>query len=233
VGWVTDVGRRREENEDALVVETLPGGGLLAAVADGMGGLAHGSVASAEAIAALRAAIGADASAAGLVQGFHDAHWRIRALKPADREPMGTTLVAVLLDEAGVYVANVGDSRAYMIESGAAVPLTRDHSLVAEQVAAGLIDVEAARISPARSVLTRALGPDPALPEVDLFGPFDLAPGACLLLCSDGLHTLVSDDEIASAVRHSPPQGAAGDLVALANERGGSDNITVVVVANT
>jgi protein phosphatase len=146
------------------------------------------------------------------------------------RNRMGTTMVAAFIDLAtsAVWIANVGDSRAYLLSGGEIRQVTEDHSMVAEQVAAGLMDEEQATHAPHQNVITRAVGIEPVV-MVDVFGPRCLEPGELLLLSSDGLHRDVSDEEIREIACTTLFAALAGALVDAALARGGRDNITVVV----
>jgi protein phosphatase len=141
---------------------------------------------------------------------------------------MGTTGVAALLLHDALHIANVGDSRAYMIRDGEIRQISRDHSFVGDQVAAGLISADQARSSPHRNVITRALGYQSGV-TVDLFR-WPLQIDDIIVLCSDGLHGLVSDAEIARIAGEAAPDDAVHQLIDLANSRGGTDNITVAIV---
>lgn len=237
---VTDVGQVRDHNEDYALVRTVhhPHGNFhLWIVADGMGGGARGEVASklaaqtvAESVSrcewdepeeALRTAFEA-ANAAVYAEGTGDG--------AASRSQMGTTLVVALVDDASgeTVVANVGDSRAYLVRGNEIRQLTRDHSLVAERLAAGLITEEEARTGDERNIITRAIGTDPSV-TVDVMPRGSLGPGMRLLLCTDGLHGLVHDDQIFRLVATSPLHRSAELLVHAANDEGGKDNITALV----
>ena len=222
----TDVGRQRTANEDSLVVSPP-----LFAVADGMGGAKAGEVASAVAVKAVEEARESsdppEAQLAGIVR---DANRRIYDLAVADesRRGMGTTLTLAKVHEGEVSLAHVGDSRAYRMRDGDLSQLTRDHSLVAELERSGQITAEAAEHHPQRSIITRALGPEPEV-EVDTY---TLAgrDGDVFLICSDGLTSMISDDEVGSIVRSaSSLEEAANALVLAANQSGGKDNITVIL----
>ena len=222
----TDVGRQRTANEDSLVVQPP-----LFAVADGMGGAKAGEVASAVAVQAVEGAREsgepAEAQLAGIVR---DANRRIYDLAVADesRRGMGTTLTLAKVHGDEVSLAHVGDSRAYRLRDGQLGQLTRDHSLVAELERSGQITAEAAEHHPQRSIITRALGPEPDV-EVDTY---TLAgrDGDVFLICSDGLTSMISDDEVGSILRSaSTLDGAADALVRAANQSGGKDNITVIL----
>lgn len=230
---ISDVGRRRQANEDRCALD--PDLGLFL-VADGMGGHKAGRTASELASAAVMAALDTLQDASGSLaerlryavaaanrQIFQTAH------DHAELAGMGTTLVALLLDEGRAALAHVGDSRAYLQRGGRLRQLTDDHSIVAELVRRREISPDAAREHPHRHVLTRALGVRPNA-EPDL-AELTLAPDDVFVLCSDGLTNHVRDEEIAAALAgEGDLQTAADGLIALANERGGEDNITVVLV---
>jgi PPM family protein phosphatase len=223
----TDVGRQRSSNEDALACSPP-----LFAVADGMGGAKAGEVASGMAIEVLEE--GTDAAAepveAHMAELVREANRRIYELSTDDesRRGMGTTLTVARLHDGDVSLAHVGDSRAYRLRDGELEQLTNDHSLVAELERSGQITAEAAVHHPQRSIITRALGPEPDV-EVDTY---TLAgrEGDVFLLCSDGLTGMISDEEVASILRGAPGlDEAAGELIRAANQSGGKDNITVVL----
>jgi len=239
VGAATDVGGR-EGNEDAVHVAELPPGpaaeaGYLLAVADGMGGHARGEVASRLAIEALGQAVAEDTgsdAALLLKQAFrraNDAIYRDGGDEGAD-QAMGTTLVAALLRGKYATIASVGDSRAYLVRANAVTQVTKDHSLVAEQVAKGSLSAGDARRSPRRNVLTHALGQRPKL-DPKLPGIFELTllPEDRLLLCTDGFYDVVEDVDFVRILLAHPPQDAAKRLVDLAVERGTADNVSAVV----
>lgn len=233
VGSATDVGLVRSNNQDQLLV--APG---LYAVADGMGGHAAGEVASATAVKALRAAFEASdqRSAEALLNAARAANRAVWEQAQSHRamHGMGTTLVTIAVIEHqdgtnGLAVAHIGDSRAYLLREGTFSQLTIDHSLVQELINDGQISEAQAAVHPQRHVLTRALGVEPSV-EVDLLA-VDPRHGDRYLLCSDGLSREASDAEIAAVLEHhTDPSKAAKELVRLANSRGGSDNVTVVVV---
>jgi protein phosphatase len=231
-GAATDVGRMRTNNEDSYLSERP-----VAAVADGMGGHNAGEVASAIAIEELAALRGKGpwpnekAATDDLKRAIVRANRRIREAAAADRElnGMGTTLVAVLEDGDSVHLANVGDSRAYLLRQGELTQVTVDHTLVQELVDDGRLSPKDAERHPQRSMITRALGVDHQV-EIDLF-TYKLLPGDRLVLCSDGLSDVLNPPQIRNALlRVRDPQQAAERLVALAVEGGGPDNITVIVI---
>jgi len=232
----TDIGRRRKANEDEVLA--LPGLGpraswVLLAVADGIGGAQGGSKASQEAMRVLRVRLAnwnGENPAGALREAFARANDHLLDIgrRQAIYKGMGTTLVAALIDGREAWVANVGDSRAYHITIDSVRQVTEDHSLVADQVRAGYIDERAAASSPRRNVITRSLGGSRSM-TVDVFGPLELQAGESLLLCSDGLHGVVSDSEIAGVSTTLEPDAAVRRLISMANDRGGPDNISVVL----
>ena len=244
-GGLTDVGRVRANNEDCYqIVAPLN----LFVLSDGMGGEAHGEIASAMAVeTVVKHCLDAEANPAARVLGQTQPDWSARTkrlstavhlankniFKSAEEHPeqhgMGATLTAAWIDGAKLSIAHVGDSRAYLLRTGSLVQLTRDHSLVAEQVRRGILTAAEADESDMQSVLLRALGAQPEI-EVDA-EEHTLFPRDVLLLCSDGLTRMVTEPEIAGTLQaETDPARAAEKLVALANERGGPDNITVVIV---
>jgi PPM family protein phosphatase len=231
-GASTDVGRMRTNNEDSYLSETP-----VAAVADGMGGHRAGEVASAIAMEELAALRGKGpwpnerAATDDLKRAIVRANRRIREAAAGDRElnGMGTTLVAMLEDGDSVHLANVGDSRAYLLREGELTQVTVDHTLVQELIDEGKLTPEDAERHPQRSMITRALGVDHEV-EIDLF-TYKLQPGDRLLLCTDGLSGVLEPTQIRNVLlRVRDSQKAADRLVAMANEGGGPDNITVIVV---
>lgn len=224
-GGATDQGQVREGNEDGYVVDRRL---QLFAVADGMGGHRAGEVASATALEALRAAV---ASGTGLGDAITSANAAVhgKATGDEDLHGMGTTLTAVVPDGNGVLVGHVGDSRAYLLRDGELRQLTTDHSLVEELVREGRLTEEQAAVHPQRSIITRALGVEDDV-EVDVY-PVPLLPGDRLLLCSDGLTTMLRPEDISALLRReSDPTRAANLLVDAANAAGGEDNITTIVI---
>jgi serine/threonine protein phosphatase PrpC len=222
----TDVGRQRSANEDSLVLQPP-----FFAVADGMGGARAGEVASAIAAGAFEGARDAvEAAEVQLARILREANRRIYDLAVTDesRRGMGTTLTAAKVHDGEVSLAHVGDSRAYRLRDGELEQITRDHSLVAELERSGQITPEAAEHHPQRSIITRALGPEPDV-EVDTY-TLSARDGDLFLLCSDGLTSMISDDEVGAILRTSETLDAAADaLIKAANQSGGKDNITVVL----
>jgi protein phosphatase len=221
----TDVGRGRPENEDSLLVDPEDG---LYAVADGMGGHRAGEVASATAIDALKTAYLGGQRLDEAV-GAANAAVFAKAADDATLRGMGTTLTAIALHDSTAELGHVGDSRAYLMRDGAVTQVTEDHSLVEQLVREGRLTPEEAQNHPQRAIITRALGVDPDV-AVDTYR-VDLKPGDRLMICSDGLTNMLSDDTIAQTLRrHADPQQAADTLVDMANQAGGDDNITVILL---
>jgi len=224
--WRSDVGRQRSVNEDDLVVSPP-----FFAVADGMGGAKAGEVASKIAAGTFEGeADSGEPPEAQLARILREANRRIYelALKDESHHGMGTTLTAAMVHGNEISFAHVGDSRAYVLRSGDLEQLTSDHSLVAELERSGQISPEAAEHHPQRSIITRALGPEPEV-EVDTYTVTG-RDGDLFLLCSDGLTSMISDQEVASILRSSESLEEAADaLVRAANQSGGKDNITVVL----
>jgi PPM family protein phosphatase len=222
----TDVGRQRSTNEDSLVLSPP-----FFAVADGMGGAKAGEVASGLAVQVFEETEESQESAEEqLTRILQEANRRIFELSTDDesRRGMGTTLTAAKVLDSDVSLAHVGDSRAYRYRDEALEQITKDHSLVAELERSGQISAEAAEHHPQRSIITRALGPEPDV-EVDTY-TVPGRPGDVFLLCSDGLTSMVSDDEVASILKGAEGlEAAADELVRAANQSGGRDNITVVL----
>ena len=243
----TDRGLRRHHNEDAFLVRPDLG---FVVVADGMGGHAAGEVAAQLAVKELESFIATTANSLDntwpedwdtsislngnrLARGIETAHRGVTAAVEHDAglKGMGATIVAALFDADTntATIAHVGDSRAYVYRDSALQLLTSDHSWVHEQVVAGLLSEEAARNHPLKNVVTRALGGNQE-PAVDIIEE-GLRPGDIVLLCSDGLNTMLPDEDIAATLaRGRDLDTAVRDLIDEANRRGGIDNITVVVV---
>jgi protein phosphatase len=225
---VTDPGRRRRQNEDAFVREPP-----IFAVADGMGGAQAGEIASRLAAAAVRdPSEGAEEDGRErVVNLIQEANRRVYERSAEDEavSGMGTTMTVALVEDSGVWIGHVGDSRAYFARDGALEQLTEDHSLVAELVRSGKLSPEEAEMHPQRSVITRALGTDPDV-DVDVFS-VATEPGDLFMICSDGLTAMVADEAILEIIEQEREDldRAATKLVEAANRGGGEDNITVVL----
>jgi len=238
---LTDVGRQRSNNEDSYIYwepdsdEDFRRKGRLAVVADGMGGYEGGQEASRLAVETVRSVydnvFGGDPQDT-LVEAFEAAHQNIQRF--AQEHPqfygMGTTCTALSIVDRQLSFAHVGDSRLYLIRAETISRLTRDHSYVGRLVESGIVRSEDAESHPQRHILTAALGSGrevtPNVPE----HPFPLEEGDTLLLCTDGLWGLVGDPDLARVVQANSPAEACQKLVAMALERGGPDNITVLVL---
>jgi protein phosphatase len=224
----TDTGRIRDHNEDAVWPADMgaESDGFVAAVADGMGGHVGGEIASE---VALQAAVDADGDAVARVRAANRAILR-RVRSQPDLAGMGTTLTLGVFDPDGLLeIGHVGDSRAYLLRAGDLSQITRDHSLVAEMIDSGQLHPDDVSEHPYRSVITRALGLDDHV-DVDHLHR-DLHPGDRVLLCTDGLTAMLSDEHIAGILANAPePHDAAASLVDAANQAGGIDNVTVVVI---
>ena len=240
LGARSDIGMTRSANEDAFCALAGPdapaGADALLAVADGMGGHKAGEVASEMAIRGLVARLSRDGVAAqvtgGLVQALQLTIGELNAeIHRAGSRPetrgMGTTLTAAVITGRALTIGHVGDSRAYLLRDGELQQLTQDHSWVAEQVAGGVLTPAEAEVHPWRNILTRAIGVEPGV-QVDGM-TVEVTKGDLLLVCSDGVHALVRDDEISGLLAGGGPQSSSREIVDLANAKGGIDNITVVV----
>lgn len=227
-GVRTDVGRVRDGNEDSYLMDEP-----LFGIADGMGGHAAGEVASSTAVAALSsgAARVNSEDPESLVALIKEANRAIfdKATKDDSLHGMGTTCTLVLIDAHRAHLAHVGDSRAYLLRDGDLSRLSEDHTLVGRMVREGQLTEEEAAKHPQRSMITRSLGIDSDV-RVDLRS-FDVRDGDRIMLCSDGLTSMIDEGTIKRVLQQTKsPQAAADELVDLANEAGGDDNITVVVL---
>ncbi|TBH20838.1 PP2C family protein-serine/threonine phosphatase [Thermus thermamylovorans] len=225
----THPGRKRPKNEDAVGYALTPWGGAFV-VADGMGGHRTGEVAARLAVDTVLAHLqGTDPSPKVLLEALERANEAIylEAQRPENRG-MGTTATCLLLDLPYALIAHVGDSRAYLLRRGELALLTEDHSWVAERVRQGLLSPEEAKTHRWRNVITNALGSFPQA-RVDLLG-LKAEPGDAFLLCTDGLSGVLEDRTLLEVLKNFPPEEAARRLVALANEWGGPDNVSALVV---
>ena len=241
---LTDVGQKRDHNEDSFLVDEALG---LFVVADGMGGHAGGGTASRIAVETIRDHLRRVSSEDPAV--FSDPgplltsalRERLRGAveaactaiySAAQNEPslngMGTTVTAVLLGGGCAFVAHVGDSRCYLVRRGQIYQISEDHSLVNEQLKAGAITADEARHSRFKNIITRSVGFEQEV-QVDILG-FDATPGDRLVVCCDGLSNMVADHEILRIAAESSVDDGPKKLIDLANERGGDDNITAVLV---
>jgi PPM family protein phosphatase len=240
----TDVGQKRDHNEDSFLVDADL---QLFIVADGMGGHAGGGTASRLAVDTIQArmqeARRADPDLFTRPGRLEDSPLR-EALRDAvenacasiygaaQRDPslagMGTTVTAAVMCGANTFIAHVGDSRCYLARRGHIYQVSEDHSLVNEQLKAGAITADEARNSRFKNIITRSVGFEADV-TVDMIG-LEVEAGDRLVICCDGLSNLVDDDEILQVVTQTPLDDAPQELIDLANERGGDDNITVIVI---
>lgn len=229
---LTSIGQVRTTNQDFFDEFQRPNGDRLLVVADGMGGHRGGATASrlaTETIGAVFEQSTAEPSDI-LYDALAQANERVHqtSLEDPELRGMGTTVVSLLFDAEGlVWVAHVGDSRAYRLHAAVIEQITQDHSVVGEMVRRGLITSTEAEVHPRRNEILRSVGVEEAV-EIDV-AQVVAAPGDFFVLCSDGLSGQVSDDEIAEVVQSTSPEIAAQRLVDLANERGGPDNVTVQI----
>ena len=235
----TDVGRKRQHNEDnvAYIIpkdeQLLSIKGALFIVADGMGGHAAGEVASEIAVNTVCTLYYQDTDpnvTMSLMNAIRYANMAIfqSAHQDEQRSGMGTTCVVAILRGDTAFIANVGDSRAYLVRRGMVKQVTQDHSWVNEQVRLGNLSEEEARTHEMRNVITRSLGPFPEV-DVDIFAE-QLEEGDALILCSDGLSGMMTDIDILRIVESFSPQEGVLRLIEYANAQGGPDNITAIVV---
>ena len=223
---VESIAGQRPYQEDAVLARYLSDGRLLVAVADGMGGHAAGEVASALALETLVSAL---EDGQEIDSSFRMANARVfdMAQEPG-KHGMGTTLVAALVDDGEYLVANIGDSRAYLVTVDGIRQISNDHSFVAEAVRRGQ-SLEEAMATPWRDALTRYVGTE-GQAEVDVFGPFPVRDDSALILCSDGLYKTLSDEDLRRIfLQSSTLDGAARTLVSEAFDRGSDDNISVAI----
>ncbi len=228
----SDIGRKRAANEDTFYHEDTLG---LFMVADGMGGHRGGDRASklavAEASATYKITIDNGRSITeALDSAVCDAAKKVHHMGTTNQElkGMGTTLSALAFSDREAFIAHIGDTRIYCFREGKLLQLTNDHSLVNEQVEAGLMTKEEARLSSLRNIITRAIGQDEFV-LADYF-TYSIENNDIFLLCTDGLNNMLSDVEIANILSKFNPSMAMEKLIAAANQKGGDDNITVVLV---
>lgn len=233
---ITDVGQKRTVNQDFVFTSETPVGNLpnLFVVADGMGGHKAGDFASSYAVEVLLSTIREDENSNPVKiirAAIENANTQLLR-EASDNETMsgmGTTMVLVTIVGHYAYVANVGDSRLYLVDENKISQITKDHSLVEEMVRMGEISRDDARNHPDKNIITRALGAGRDV-DVDFFD-VRLTPGDILLLCSDGLSNMVPDEDIRQVIRTSETLEETGRrLVSMANDNGGRDNIAVVLV---
>ena len=238
-GSTTDIGCVRQLNEDCCSVvqpsdpAILDEKGVLIVVADGMGGCQAGEVASRVAVEMVAHAyyVCEDEPSAALSYAFHEANRQIHKLSRSYGEfrGMGTTCTAIAIHGRVAHSAHVGDSRLYLVRSNSIYQMTEDHSVVKELVKRGELTPDAARRHPDRNLILRALGSRATVEVATWDQPLPVRSGDCFVLCSDGLHNAVTDDEICLAVQSGETDAACESLIATARSRGGHDNITVAI----
>lgn len=235
----TDTGRIRSSNQDAMFSMEPEQDVLCAAVCDGMGGANGGNVASTLCVKVLqdqlqrayRSGMSEKSVIQMLTTALFNANLAIyeESQSNAELKGMGTTAVLALVQQQHLFVVHVGDSRALLLRGGTLQQLTRDHTIVQAMVDSGEISEQQAQSHPQKHIITRAVG---VQREVDIdVSDWQLQENDLVLLCSDGLSNHLSSEQICEAAKRFPPQELAEGLVSLANENGGSDNITVVVIS--
>ena len=229
VGAKTDKGLIRENNEDAFYVDAKKG---IFIVADGMGGHSAGEVASQMAVEEIKKYLNTEENKFSqiLKQAIIEANKAIyeKAEEDPNLEGMGTTIVVAIVNNKNLHIAHVGDSRAYILTKEGLKQITEDHSLINEWVKEGKITLDEARFHPMRNVITRALGVEKEV-EVEINTiPYQGEP---ILLCTDGLTDMLEDKEIEEIIKNNPdPEQACEALIKEANEKGGKDNVTVILI---
>jgi serine/threonine protein phosphatase PrpC len=239
---LSDTGLVRDNNEDACGEfipadeDQLRSRGALFVVADGMGGHRGGEIASRVAVDTIQSSYYSSPEedlARALVGAFDAANASILGLAMSDSTlfGMGTTCTALVLRDGQAHFGHVGDSRAYLYRGGDLRQITEDHSLVGEMVRSGIITDEDARVHPKRNVITRSLGVQQSIVTDTPETPMAVSDGDVFVLCSDGLTSYATKDDLSSALGRLSPDAACRELVDVANQRGGRDNVTVVVIA--
>lgn len=241
---ITDIGRKRQKNEDSYLVNDKI---QLYVVADGMGGHAGGEFASKIAVSTVEEIIKGNDAPVEIKQSYFQgksqeseegklkraitqAGSKIvqRAIEDPDLRGMGTTATVLYFDDSKAYVAHVGDSRAYCVRNAEIIQITEDHSLVNEQLKSGLITEQEAKTHQLKNIITRSVGVQEEV-EVDTI-VWGVMTEDSYLLCSDGLSNMIQNHEILAYINRYPTEEAARKMVDLANERGGDDNITLILV---
>lgn len=235
----TDTGLQRNSNQDSYAVGELPGEAVWAVVCDGMGGASGGSVASTTAVksiseqisASYRPGMGANSIRNLLQSAVSTANLTVFDMSKSIKNlaGMGTTVVACMLVDSVAHIVHAGDSRAYLLSKGKLSQITRDHSIVQSMIESGHLTEEQARLHPRKNVITSALGVDETL-QMD-YDEVELSEGDAVFICTDGLTNYLETDEILSIVNSTGFYECPDALVERANQNGGGDNITVVLIA--
>lgn len=235
----TDIGKKRNSNQDSYAAGELPNGVAWAVVCDGMGGVSGGNVASSTSVkiiseqitASYRTGMSPKSIKNMLISAINAANISVYDISRAndELEGMGTTVVCAVVTDGVAFIAHAGDSRAYIFSSGTVNQLTKDHSVVQEMVETGKLTESEAKTHPRKNLITRAVGVESEI-KVD-YCDTDLADGDILLLCTDGLTNYVEEDDFGKIIENNSYYEVADLLVNKANENGGGDNITVVAIA--
>ena len=235
----TDIGRQRNSNQDSYAVGELPGEAVWAVVCDGMGGANGGSVASATAVmsiseqisSAYRPGMGSNSIRNMLQSAVSGANLTVFDMSKSIKTlaGMGTTVVTCMLVDSVAHIVHAGDSRAYLLSKGKLTQITRDHSIVQSMIESGHLTEEQARVHPRKNVITSALGVDETL-EMD-YDEVELKRNEAIFICTDGLTNYLETDEILEIINSTGFYECPDALIERANENGGGDNITVVLIA--
>jgi len=238
---VSDIGKIRQNNEDSyleLVIENKNVNCLLLVVADGMGGHNAGEVASKTVVESIESYfkseesdLNSDKTLIYLKESIEQANLEVFNASANDEKlkGMGSTCTAMMILNNQIFIAHVGDSRAYLLRGNNINQLTKDHTLAEKMFDSGIISKDEAKTSPHRNMLMKAIGIAEQL-EVETYNPFKVQPGDIYLLCSDGLTEYIEEEELRSILNIYEPDEACKLLVKIANKRGGKDNITVQIV---
>ena len=236
--YLTDAGKVRSHNEDSVIIVRNQNDDYLLAVADGMGGHNAGEVASSTAVEVVKGELEKtidvrehDKIVYNIMSSIDYANTKVYDLSRQDisKAGMGSTFVAAYVVDDKIYVANIGDSRAYLITKDETIQITVDHSVVQELVERGSITIEEAAVHPDKNIITRALGTEKFV-DADFF-EYSLKVGDYILLCSDGLSEMVESSLFSETLEKTEEiEDAAKELVRVANENGGRDNITIIIL---
>ncbi len=235
----TDIGKKRNNNQDSYAAGELPNSVACAIVCDGMGGAAGGNVASSNAVKVIseritssyRPGMSPNSIKNMLISSITAANISVYDMSRVNKEleGMGTTVVCTVITDSVAYIAHAGDSRAYAVSNDTVKQLTKDHSVVQQLVEEGTISPDEAKRHPKKNLITRALGVDPEI-KID-YCEYDMTQDDILILCTDGFTNFVENDEFLNIVENNSYYEIADKLVQAANDNGGGDNITVVALS--
>ncbi len=235
----TDIGKKRNNNQDSYAAGELPNSVAWAIVCDGMGGAAGGNVASSNAVKVIseritssyRPGMSPNSIKNMLISAITAANISVYDMSRVNKEleGMGTTVVCTVITDSVAYIAHAGDSRAYAVSNDTVKQLTKDHSVVQQLVEEGTISPDEAKRHPKKNLITRALGVDPEI-KID-YCEYDMTQDDILILCTDGFTNFVENDEFLNIVENNSYYEIADKLVQAANDNGGGDNITVVALS--